>query len=146
MEIPTSRFGPVEIEAEDVIRFPGGLLGLEDCREWVLLADRRSDALAWLQSVERPEVALAVVSPRRFVRGYRMRVARRELAPLGLADVKTAKVLAIVGKTDGTVTLNLKAPLVINLARCLGRQVVTNGDLPIRFALGSEPPAFRRSA
>lgn len=146
MEITTSRFGPIEIEADDVIRFPAGLLGLEDCRQWVLLADRRNDALAWLQSVERPEVALPVVSPRRFVRGYQMRVARRELAPLELPDVKAAKVLAIVGKTDRTITLNLKAPLVINLERCLGRQVVTNGDLPIRFELGSEPPAFRRSA
>jgi len=52
MEVTTSRFGPIEIEADDVIRFPMVLLGLEDCREWVLLADRRNEALAWRQSVD----------------------------------------------------------------------------------------------
>ena len=146
MEITTSRFGPIEIVAEDAIRFPAGLLGLEDCREWVLLADRRNDAVAWLQSIERPEVALPVVSPRRFVPGYQMRVARHELASVGLSDAKAAEVLVIVGKRDRSVTLNLKAPLVINLERCVGRQVVTNGDLPIRFEVGGQQPAFRRIA
>lgn len=146
MKITTSRFGPMEIEADDVIRFPVGLLGLEDCRQWVLLADRQNDAVAWLQSIERPEVALPVASPRRFVPGYQVRVARRELAAVGLRDAGAAKVLAVVGKTDRSVTLNLKAPLLINLEHCVGRQVVADGDMPIRFKVGGRHPAFRRTA
>jgi len=50
MEVDTTRFGPVEIEAEDIIRFPEGLLGLPECRQWVFLADARSEAIAWMQS------------------------------------------------------------------------------------------------
>ena len=146
MEITTSRFGPLEIDPGDMLHFPAGLLGLEDCRQWALLADRRNEAVAWLQSVERPEVALPVVSPRRFVPGYQVRIARRELTGLGLDDIKAAKVLSILGKTGPTITLDLKAPLMINLARSLGRQVVTNGDLPVRFELGSDHPTLRRSA
>jgi len=146
MEITTTRFGRLEIEANDIIRFPAGLWGFEDCREWVLLADQENDALAWLQCVQRPAVALAVASPRRFVPDYRMRVARRELTSLELADVKRAKVLVVVGRTDRAMTLNLKAPVVINLDRRLGRQVITNGDLPVQYELASEPPALRRSA
>jgi flagellar assembly factor FliW len=146
MEITTSRFGPIEIEAESVICFPAGLLGLEDCRQWVLLADHHNDAVAWLQSIQHPEVALPVVSPRRFVPGYQMRAAPRELAALQLDNVKKAKVLTILGRTDRAFTLNLKAPLVFNLKRGLGRQVVANGDLPVRFELGGAHPAFRRSA
>ena len=146
MEITTTRFGRLEIEANDIIRFPTGLWGFEDCREWVLLADQENDALAWLQCVQRPAVALAVASPRRFVPDYRMRVARRELSSLELTDVKRAKVLVVVGRTDRAMTLNLKAPVVINLDRRLGRQVITNGDLPVQYELASEPPALRRSA
>ena len=146
MEITTTRFGPVEVEADGVIQFPQGLLGLEDCRTWVLLADGGNEALAWLQSVERPEVALAVVSPRRFVPEYQMRVARHELGSLELDDVGAAEVLAIVGKTDRGMTLNLKAPLLINPRRQLGRQVITNGDLPVQYELGSGQPALRRTA
>ena len=146
MEITTTRFGRVKIEASDIIRFPSGLWGFEDCREWVLLADEENDALAWLQSIQRPAVALAVASPRRFVPDYRIRVARQELNALELADVKRAKVLVVVGRTDRATTLNLKAPVVINLDRRVGRQVITNGDLPVQYELASEPPALRKSA
>jgi len=146
MEIDTTRFGPIEFHLDDVIRFPEGLPGLERCRDWLLLSDDENEALAWMQSADRPDVALAVVSPRRFVPGFRMRVARRELEPLDLARDGAAQVLAIVGRTGRSVTLNLKAPLVINLAKRLGRQVITNGDLPVRHELGEDLSVLRRSA
>ena len=146
MNINTTRFGPIEIEKDDVIHFPEGLLGLPSCRDWVLLADAQNDALAWMQSIDRAEIALGVVSPRRFVPSYQMRVARRELEPLGLEHVQAARVLIVVSKTERSITLNLKAPLVINLSRRLGRQVVTNGDLPVQYVLGSASPALRKSA
>ena len=58
------------------------MLGLGDCLRWVLLADSQGDSLGWLQSVDHPSLALAVVSPRRFVPGYEVRLARNELQPL----------------------------------------------------------------
>jgi len=146
MHINTTRFGPIQIESGDVIHFAEGLLGLPSCRDWVLLADAENDSLAWMQSMDRPEIALGVVSPRRFVPSYQMRVARRELEPLRLDDVQAARVLIVVSKTERSITLNLKAPLVINLSRRLGRQVVTNGDLPVQYVLGSASPALRKSA
>jgi flagellar assembly factor FliW len=146
MKITTSRFGRIDVQTDHIIRFPGGLLGFEECREWVLLADQQNDALAWLQSVERPTIALALVSPRRFVPDYQIRVARRELTSLHLRDLKRAEVLVILGKTDGSITLNLKAPLVINLDCRLGRQVITNGDLPVQYPLSSGKTALRRIA
>jgi flagellar assembly factor FliW len=63
-----------------------------------------------------------------------------------LTDVREAQVLAIVGKNDRGITLNLKAPLVINLERRLGRQVITNGDLPLQYPLSAEPMPLRKSA
>ena len=146
MVIPTTRFGPIEVQPDDVIRFPEGLLGFEHCRDWVLLAEAESDAVAWLQSVDRADVALAVVSPRRFVPKYRMRVARRELEPLQLDQIGRAQVLVIVGRTERCLTLNLKAPIVINLDRRLARQVITNGELSVRHPLGAGLPAMKRSA
>lgn len=146
MQIRTTRFGSLELEADDTIHFPSGLLGLEDCRQWVLLADAQNGALGWLQSTTRPDIALAVVSPRRFVPHYQFRVYRSELAPLELANVKDAQVLTIVGKNERSITLNLKAPIVINLERRLGRQVVANGDLPLQHELNSVPATLKKSA
>jgi flagellar assembly factor FliW len=146
MKLVTTRFGTLELEAEDILRFPEGLIGLEDCRPWAVLADARNDALAWMQSADRADVALPVVSPRRFLPDYRIRVARPELAPLKLPKTSDAEVLVIVSRTEGSLTLNLKAPIVINLRRRLGRQVITNGALPVRHLLGSRLPAWKRSA
>lgn len=146
MQIRTTRFGPLEIEADDMIHFPAGLVGLEDCRHWVLLADAENNALGWLQSTSRPAIALAVVSPRRFVPDYQFRVYKSELAALELSKVQDAQVLAIVGKNDRTITLNLKAPLVINLELRRGRQVVANGDQPLEYSLACEHPPLKKSA
>jgi flagellar assembly factor FliW len=137
MRINTTRFGRLEIDPHERLVFPAGILGLEDCREWVLLADAENDALGWLQSTARREIALAVVSPRRFVPGFQLRVARSELAPLELADVRLAQVLVIVGKNETIITLNLKAPLVINLLRRVGRQVIANNNYPVQYELAS---------
>jgi flagellar assembly factor FliW len=146
MRINTTRFGLIDVAAGDVIRFPSGLPGLEDCREWALLADAANDAVGWLQSTTRGEVALAVVSPRRFVPDYRVRIPRSELQPLALADVRDAQIVAVVGKTGTTLTLNLKAPIVINVATRTGRQVVASGDLPLRHELVPGRPPLKQSA
>ncbi|HEY1602684.1 MAG TPA: flagellar assembly protein FliW [Pirellulales bacterium] len=144
MQVRTTRFANVEVQPEDLIRFSDGMLGLEDCSTWVLLADAQNDALGWLQSTTRPEVALAVVSPRRFVPEYQLRVYRRELASLRLAQPEDAQVLVIVGKNERGITLNLKAPIVMNLEQRLARQVIANGDLSLRHELA--PTALRKTA
>jgi len=111
------------------------LIGMEDCRRWVLLGDAENSALAWLQSVDRAEVALGVVSPRRFVPEYQVRVAKREIAPLGLEDPSEAQVLVIVSHANGSLVLNLKAPLVIHLSAQLGRQIVARDDHAVQHRL-----------
>jgi flagellar assembly factor FliW len=145
MYVMTTRFGNVPIEPTDVLRFDQGLIGMEMCREWVLLADNTNSALAWLQSLDRAEVALAVVSPRRFVKDYQVRISTRDVAPLGVATTRDLQVLAILNRHEDTLTLNLKAPIVINLATSRGRQVVAKNDHEVQYVLGATIP-MRRSA
>jgi flagellar assembly factor FliW len=135
MNISTTRFGNLTIEEADVLTFIDGLIGMEECQRWVLLADAENSALAWLQSLERPEVALGVVSPRRFVPDYQVRVAKREIAPLGLDNPSDAQVLAIISNAGGTLTLNLKAPLVVHLTSRVGRQIVARDDHAVQHRL-----------
>jgi flagellar assembly factor FliW len=146
MRINTSRFGRIDVAAGDVLRFPSGLPGLEDCREWALLADAANDALGWLQSTTRGDVAMAVVSPRRFVPDYQVRIPRSELTPLDVADIRQAQVVVVVGTNGTSLTLNLKAPIVINLEARTGRQVVASGELPLQYELSSVRPPLKKSA
>jgi flagellar assembly factor FliW len=144
MKINTTRFGTLTIDESDVLTFVDGLIGMEECRRWVLLADAQNSALAWLQSLDRDEVALAVVSPRRFVPDYQCRVSRRDIQPLGLADPNGAQVLVIISHAAGSLAVNLKAPLVIHLDGRLGRQVVARDDHAVQHRLAG--PALRKTA
>jgi flagellar assembly factor FliW len=146
MQITTTRFGVVEIRADDILIFPFGIIGFEAHRHWVLMDDMANPAVGWLQSLSHPDVAIAVVSPRRFVNDFQVRTSRQQLGCLNLNTPDQAFVLAVVSKNNGLFTLNLRAPIIINLDRKLGRQVVVNDDLPLQFHLSQPVIQLRKSA
>lgn len=146
MQIFTSRFGTVDVETDDILLFPMGIAGFEHVQHWVLLADADNDAVAWLQSVQEPSIALAVVSPRRFVPDYQVRVNRTQLNGLEMTATAEACVLAILARHQGQLTLNLKAPLVINLDGRLGRQVITTDEQPLQMELTGSGASSRKIA
>jgi flagellar assembly factor FliW len=135
MEISTSRFGTLQVLNHDILLFEQGLIGLRACRRWVVLADAQNAALGWLQSMDEPETALAIVSPRRFVPDYQLRVARKDLAPLSLGNPRDAQVAVIVSRHTDGLALNLRGPLVINVEARRGRQVIAKDPLPVRLIL-----------
>jgi flagellar assembly factor FliW len=145
MEVTTSRFGKLEAAPSDILLFDEGLIGLRACRRWVVLADAQNAALGWLQSIDDGDAALGIVSPRRFVPDYQLRISRQDLEPLGLASADGAQVVAIVSRHAEGLSLNLRAPLIINVETRRGRQVIAKDPLPVQFAL-SPAAELRRSA
>ena len=135
MDVATSRFGKLAVALQDVIVFDQGLIGLRRCRRWVLLADSQSPALGWLQCVDDGEIALGVVSPRRFAPNFQLRVDRHELASLDLTSPRDAQTVVIVSSRPDGLSLNLRAPLVINVEARKGRQVIAKDPLPVRMML-----------
>lgn len=146
MQINTTHFGPVQIEADDILLFPQGLIGFPGDRHWVLLGDGENESLAWLQSVSEDDLTFPVVSPRRYVANYQVRMSRRDISPVQLEQPKDAHVLAILSKNEEQLTLNLKAPLLINLEQHLGCQVVVNDDQPLALPLAPVGQTYRKSA
>jgi len=146
MQISTTRFGILCVDVDDLLHFPHGVAGFEDCRHWVLLADPHNNAVGWLQSADHPATALAVVSPRRFVDDYRIRVAAGQLACLALADHDRLYALSVISKHDGSCVMNLRAPILVNLDRRLGCQVITGDDQPLQMELAKPTAPLRKSA
>ncbi|MCA9260631.1 MAG: flagellar assembly protein FliW [Planctomycetales bacterium] len=146
MEVVTSRFGKLHVAPSDLVHFPQRILGLRTCRQWCLLADANSPVLGWLQSVENPEVALGVVSPRRFEPDYALRVARRDLADLELDNLQDAQVSVIVSRHVEGLAINLSAPIVINVEARRGCQVIAKDAWPVRKLLPQTSPSWRRTA
>ncbi len=146
MQIETTRFETVAIEPEDILFFRHGIFGFEKCRHWVLLADTANRAVAWLQSIQRPDLAVPVVSPRRFLPDYQVRIDPADVSGLDLESADQAYVLAIVGRDSDSLTLNLRAPIVINLDQKTGMQLITTDSQPLQYDLATLPISHRRSA
>jgi flagellar assembly factor FliW len=146
MRIQTSRFGNVDIQPDDILFFRRGILGFEECQHWVILADAGNRSVAWLQSMQSPEVALPVVSPRRFVADYQVRIDPVDIESLHLGSLNQAYILAVVSRDTDVLTLNLRAPIIINLDRRLGCQVITSDQQPIQYELTALPLPLRRTA
>ncbi len=109
------------------------------------LDDDGNDAVAWLQSASDSDVALPLVSPRRFVPAYRVRITKDQLTPLELAVLDHAFVLVAVSCHETGPTINLRAPIVVNLERRIGRQLVTSTVESIQQAILGESTTLRKS-
>ena len=147
MDIITTRFGTLSVQPQDELLFEQGLIGLEECRRWVLLTDSHNHALGWLQSLEQGHIALGLVSPRRFVPEYQLRVDRDDLRTLELATLRDAEVAVIASRNENGLTLNLRAPLVFNVEERRGCQVVAKDDTyRIQYPLKTSPSSWKKSA
>jgi len=146
MEIHTSRFGTLAIQQEEILTFAEGLIGFDECTQWVILADESNDSVGWLQSVENPSLAFAVVSPRRFVPDYKVRISPDQAQSLQISAQSETFVLVVVNREQGDVSVNLRAPLLLNLSLQVGRQVITTDEQPLRYVITTEMIPLRRTA
>ena len=141
MRIDTQRFGTLELNPDQLFLFPQGVIGMESLRQWALLPDLDNPAVAWLQSASRGDRAIALISPRAFFTDYRVHVTRRDLACLHMQVGAEVYVLTTVAGHVGRLTTNLRAPLLLNLNRRLGCQVITGDEQSIQMALPIAQPS-----
>ena len=135
MRIDTQRFGTLQLQTDQLFLFPQGLIGMESLRHWALLPDFENPSVAWLQSASRGDRAIALISPRAFFDDYRVRVSRRELGCLHLKAGAELYVMTTVSGHVGKLSTNLRSPILVNLSRRLGCQVIADASQPIQQPL-----------
>ena len=123
--------------ARDAVRFPVGLPGFEGCRSFVLMQNDGLGPLQLLKAVEGPAASFLVIDPRRVLPEYRCELSQADRHRLGVTDTGTLLWLVLVTiELDGTITANLRAPVVINPDRMVGQQVVPHDCVyPIRHVV-----------
>jgi flagellar assembly factor FliW len=124
MEVPTTRFGTVEIAEDRVITFPKGILGFPAYRKYCLLQPAQDACFFWLQCVEDPSLAFVVTDPANFFPDYSVPVRTEQMEELRLDNLEDSQVLVIVNKVGQTLTGNLQGPLVVNVGGRVGEQFV----------------------
>jgi flagellar assembly factor FliW len=143
--IQSTRFGAVEIPAEDVIEFPLGLIGLGGLR-YALLDRNPGSGFLWLHSLEDPALALPVVDPRLFFRPFPLALADDDRERIGVDDPVTTQLYVTVrtAPDPADVVVNLRAPLVVEGGR--GYQVLNSApgaELRVPLFAPADPPRAR---
>ncbi|MBI4403472.1 MAG: flagellar assembly protein FliW [Deltaproteobacteria bacterium] len=141
MMVETTRFGSIQVEDNDIVNFPEGMLGFSKIHQYVLV-ERVDDSLfLWLQALKKPSVAFPLLEPQIFELNYKVELMDEDRRLLKLNTLNCAKVFAIITIPSDPMkmTANLKAPIVVNLKTRLAKQVILhNIDYPIRKGIFSD--------
>lgn len=135
MEIMTRDFGTVEIAKDEIIVVPDGLPGFTDYKEYVLLILAEDSPFMIFQSIEEPNLAFITIDPWRIIPDYEFEISKQVENSLKINNKEEVLVLVIgtIRKKLQDMTVNLAAPLVININSCLGKQVILEDDnFPLR--------------
>jgi len=143
----SQRFGSFEVPEDRIFALEPGLVGFPNARRFVLLDSRPGSPFKWMLCVDEPDLGFAVVDPTDFVPRY---AAPLEMAAgaLGCAPADVALfVLVTIPEKPTEIFVNLLAPIVVDLGRRCGRQLVLEDpalDPAHRIALApraAAPPA-----
>lgn len=139
MNIQTRLFGDVTVDMEKVIHFENGIIGFPEMKSFILIYDKdneESSKISWLQSIEEPAFALPVINPLLVMEDYNPEVEEELLGTLSDSDnsnlllLNTITIPAELEK----MTVNLKAPIIIDAETKKARQVVVDNEIyPVKY-------------
>ena len=136
MVIKTRIFGEVTIDDSKMIHFPGGIVGFPDLKDFALIHDAEQGnqaGIRWMQSVQEPEFAMPVVDPLVAKEDYNPVVDDELLKVIGESEDMLVLVTITVPSDLTKMSVNLKAPIVINVEERKACQVVLEEDYPVKF-------------
>ena len=132
MVVNTRVFGEITIEDNKLIHFPGGIVGFPELQDFALIHDPEqgeNGGIRWMQSIQEPQFAMPVIDPLRVMPAYNPIVEDDLLAPLGeLSPDELLVLVTITVPSDlSKMTVNLKAPFIINAANRKAAQMIVEG-------------------
>ena len=138
MLIQTSRFGEIEVEDNQIISIPSGLVGFSEDRRFVIREDDAAAPFLWLQSVEDNGLAFVMIEPHVSVSNYQLELTKEHLNKLDAKSIEDLRVYVLVtmAKEMKDVTINLQGPLLLNSEKRLGLQfIIPDGKYSTRHLL-----------
>ena len=145
MKVNTTRFGELTVNNEDIINFSEGLLGFENLTQFFIVDPGDSTLILWLQSTEDNSVAFPIIEPKIFKPDYIAKLLPADMAAVQLDTMSDAKIYSIITIPSDITTMsaNLKAPIVINNAKKVARQIVLQDNkLSVKYEMYKELKSY----
>lgn len=139
MTVETRLFGEITIADEKLITFPEGIVGFPFLEKFALIHDAENEnaPIMWLQSMDEPDFAMPVMEPNLVIEGYNPTVDDEHLAPVGeLADDQIYVLVTLTVPPEiEKMSVNLKAPIVINMANNQAVQIIVEDDFKVKHLI-----------
>jgi|SRR5690625_330230 len=130
MVIQTKYLGEMEIVEDKIIYFESGLPGFSNENKFVILDIPGNDMIQILQSIQTAELAFMVTNPHYFYQNYHFKLDEHIIETLQITEEKDIVVLSImtIQEPFHLSTINLQAPLLINLQNKRAKQFILPHD------------------
>lgn len=123
IKVNTTRFGEISIPEEKVITFKDGIPGFPESKKFFIL-DHINTQLKWLQSIDEPELAFLIAESSFIDPNYQISLDKSVVDYLEVNNQEDVIVFLILRVEDGKVVVNYNGPLVFNVNKMLGAQVI----------------------
>lgn len=129
-EFSSTRFGPLQADEDKIIRFVRPIPGFEGLRDFVLLEHDSNGVFKWLQSIDDPGAAFLLTFPVLFKANYTVPFRESYLEDLSAENASEVSVFVMVSasRQKGSVSLNLKAPILFNPLKMRAMQCIIDAD------------------
>jgi flagellar assembly factor FliW len=147
IELP--RFGSFSYRESEVLTFPWGLPGFASQRRFVAINLEGQEKFVWLQSLDDVSVALPTGDPWQIFADYAPQLPHYASSSLEIQRPEEFVALCVVVVAPGAaeMTMNLLAPIVINLRTRIGRQIMLEtGGYSVRTEIPRTAPAAAAGA
>ncbi len=128
MKLETKFFGEIEVNELEIINFNRGIPGFENEHQFMILKQNAESPFFILQAVTNPQLALIMIDLEQVVPGFSVELPDEIVVELKLTKPEDAVAYAIVvlPADISQATVNLAAPVIINIKEKQGKQVILN--------------------
>ncbi|WP_099205325.1 flagellar assembly protein FliW [Scatolibacter rhodanostii] len=138
MTCKTRDFGEIEISQNEIIHFVQPLFGFEEYQKFTLIFDPEIGRhIVWLQSIDDPNICFILYDPTPLASFYTPKLPEQIDSLLGEGEL-VCWTVAVVSNNLDQMHVNLKSPIIINVQKNLGAQIILDQDYPLRFLLTKE--------
>ncbi len=131
MKIPSEKLGEIEIDEKSIINFVSPIIGFEKIKKYVIVKLSENDKFSWLQSVDNDSVTFPITVPQAFDIDYTFEIDDNNQKLLNLNDANdllTFNIVNIPLNRPEDATINLLAPIVVNIKENIGAQLILSGS------------------
>lgn len=130
MILKTKYHGEINYDNHEVITFKKGLLGFQNLKKFIVFPLKDNKVFNVVHSIEDTGIGFVVSSPFNINKNYEFRLSQNTLEELNIEDSNEVLVLNIltINSDIKKTTVNLRAPLIINIKSKLGQQIILNNE------------------